>query len=269
MLRHVTLVEWLNQQRATHYVISRLGMRRVLNRALGAFPVVRTLPRTGVRYRCPYVDSFTLADELFAKHVYDAGIPERLETFCDLGSNVGQFVALLCERAGRRDLRGLAVDANYEMVEQTEWVLRHNELYGVRALCGLVGEPGQAGQAEDFFLHPVGVKSSAYAVDEPGHDDKGDWTRVRVLRIDLEAVWKGIFGDARCNLLKIDIEGSEADFMREDNPFLARVDAVIMEVHRWVIDPALMDERMKRLGFTKMGVLDDEKTHCVSHYRRS
>lgn len=264
------LVHWLNQQRATHFVISTLGLRRVLNRALAVRPLARTLPKTGITYFCPYVDSLTLSDELFNQRIYDAGIPERLSTFCDLGCNVGQFVALLCERVGSRDLKGLAIDANPEMVDHTSKLLRANGLHGVRALCGLVGAPSvPAGRDGEFFVHPVGIKSSAYAVEEPGHGGKGDWKPTRVLSVDLESLWKGLLGDARCDLLKIDIEGSEADFVTLDNPFFARVDAVLMECHRWVADPAVLDERMRQLGFVKVGVLDDVATHCVSHYRRA
>jgi hypothetical protein len=39
--------------------------------------------------------------------------------------------------------------------------------------------------------------------------------------------------DARVDLLKIDIEGSEIEFLRAHGVFLERVDAVLIEWHLW------------------------------------
>jgi FkbM family methyltransferase len=265
----MSAVQWLNSLRVTHFAIDRLGLRRALNAALDRFPLVRTLP-SGVRYRYRYLDSVTLAEEIFRQRVYERAVSKGVVTFVDLGCNVGHFVAFVADVTGRRDLRGLAVDADPDMVAETSWVIGANGLSTVTALHGLVGAPGCTTESREFFLHPCKIKSSAYAVDEPGQPHKGDWKKTRVPTIDLEAVWcERVGADVRCDLLKVDIEGSEADFVVEDNPFLRRVDALVLEIHKWVVEPSVIDARLRALGFTKLSDLCDSETLAVAHYARA
>ena len=44
------------------------------------------------------------------------------------------------------------------------------------------------------------------------------------------------FGDERIQVVKIDIEGSEADLIAQDLSCLKQVDWIIMEWHKWVIE---------------------------------
>lgn len=261
------LVGRINRSPLTHELIKRLHLRRLANAALNTFPVVRRLPGSGVRYRIPYIDSITLADEIFVQRVYDGSIPRDLRTFADVGSNVGQFIALVAHVTGNRDVRGIALDADPDMVRQTEWVVHANELTGVQPMLGLAGrEP--AGTRADFFIHPARVKSSRFPTDEPGQPDKGAWKRRTVAHLDLEAVWRGVLGDARCDLLKVDIEGGETDFIREDNPFLARVDRVVLECHKWIIEPRLIDARLAAVGLEKRATLHETVALAVVRYAR-
>ncbi len=240
-----------------------------LSAALDRFPIGRVLP-SGVRYRCRYLDSVTLAEEIFSQRSYARAVPSTVRTFVDLGCNVGQFVAFVADVTGRRDLRGLAIDADPDMVAETQWVVDVNGLSSVTALQGLVGAPSAAVEQKDFFLHPCKIKSSAYALDEPGQPHKGDWKKTRVPTIDLEATWRARIGDdVRCDLLKVDIEGSEADFITEDNPFLRRVDAVVVEVHKWVVDPAVIDARLRANGFAKVTDLWVTEAFAIAHYARA
>jgi FkbM family methyltransferase len=265
----MTPVQWLNSLRVTHFAIDQLGLRRVLNSALGRFPIVRTLP-SGVRYRCRYLDSITLAEEIFSERVYARSVSPDIRTFVDLGCNVGHFVAFLADVTGGRDLRGLAVDADPDMISETEWVLETNHLSAVIPVCGLVGAPGVSDGERDFYIHPCKVKSSAYAVDEPGQPNKGDWHPVRVRTIDLETTWRERVGDdVRCDLLKIDIEGSESDFIAEGNQFLARVRSIVVEIHKWVIAPAEIESRLRALGFAKVATLCDAEGLSVVHFARA
>lgn len=263
----MSFIEWLNEQKATHFVISTLGLRQAMNATLRRLPLTFRLPKTGIRYHCPFVDSFTLADEIFRRKVYDPAFSTDIRTVCDLGCNVGHFVAALSEFVGRRDVRGLAVDANRDMLREAERLLGDNGIGGIATVFGMVGAPGPAGLAE-FFVHPVGIKSSAYAVDEPGHTGKGDWQPVRVPRLDVETLWRGVVGDEPCDLLKVDIEGSEADFLREDNPFLSRVDRLVVECHEWVIGADEITKRLDAMGFEPRGTLDKAPTRETVHFRR-
>ncbi|HJZ88234.1 MAG TPA: FkbM family methyltransferase [Polyangia bacterium] len=264
----MSLLRVLDRIPGIHFAINQLHMRRVINAALGWFPIVRTLPQSGVRYRWRYLDSIPLAEELFGQKVYDGAISPGLETFADLGCNVGHYIALLADRTGRRDLRGLAIDADPDMVKETEWVIAANGLSEVVPVCGLVARPGAAGE-RDFYLHPCKIKSSLYAVDEPGQPDKGPWTKTRVREVDVEALWRARFGAQRCHLLKVDIEGAEADFLTEDNPFLERVDTIVLEIHKWVVSPDTIDRRLRNLGFRKTAALRDSPTLEIASYARA
>jgi FkbM family methyltransferase len=264
----MTAIDWLNRQPLMHFAINRLGVRRAANAFLWRMPLRRTLPGSGVRYRCRYLDSITLAEEVFRQGTYSAAVPAGLSTFVDLGCNVGYFEALLAHLTGRRDLRGLAVDADADMVRETSWTLAANGLEHVHAVHGLVAAPGRTGEGE-FFLHPVKIKSSSYAVDEPGRPFAGGWRKTKVQMVDLEPLWKERFGDAPCDLIKIDIEGAEADFVRTDNAFLRRVYAVVIEIHKWVIAPDVVEERLRGLGFRRAQTLRDEPALAVVHYTRA
>jgi FkbM family methyltransferase len=263
----MTAIQWLNQQRLTHVAINRLGVRRLANAVLARVPIRRTLPGSGVRYRCRYLDSVTLAEEVFRDQTYASAVPRGLSTFADLGCNVGFFEAFLAHVTGRRDLRGLAVDADADMVRETSWTLDANGLSSVHAVHGLVSGPGRAGEA-DFYLHPVRIKSSVYAVDEPGRPRTGPWRKTRVPVLDLDRAWSEHFGDERCHLLKVDIEGAEADFVAPDNPFLRRVDSIVVEIHKWVIDPPIIDERLAAVGLRRTRTLADGPTLSVASYAR-
>lgn len=260
-------VDAVNRSPLTHRLIKLLRLRPLANAALARVPVVKKLPRTGVRYRLRFLDSITLADELFGKKIYDAAIPEDLQTFADIGSNVGHFIALVAERTGRRDVRGLAVDADPAMVEETSWVVRSNGLHGVHPILGLAGD-GDPGTKGDFFLHPVRVKSSRFTTPEPGQPDKGDFSRIQVPYVDLERLWRGTLGDVRCDLLKIDIEGGETDLVKADNPFFARVDRIVLEIHKWVVQPEEIDGRLEGMGFAKRATIDETVGLVVAIYER-
>ena len=133
------LLRWLDQLPLTHFAINQLGMRRVINFALSRFPIVRTLPQSGVRYRCSYLDSLALADELFGRKVYHPSISPQLETFADLGCNVGYFTCLLADVNPGRQIKGLMIDANPQVVKEAAWHAQANQLREVYALHGIVG----------------------------------------------------------------------------------------------------------------------------------
>jgi FkbM family methyltransferase len=261
-------IEWLNRQRLTHVAIERLGVRPMANAVLARVPLRRKLPRSGVRYRCRYLDSIALAEEMFRQEVYAPAVTPGVATFADLGCNVGYFEAYLAHATGRRDLRGLAVDADPEMVAETEWTLAANGLRSVHAIQGLVARPGSGGEG-DFFVHAVRMKSSAYPLDEPGrpfaHDE---WRKTRVRVVDLERAWVERFGDERCHLLKMDIEGAEVDVVDEGTAFLRRVDAAVVEIHSWVVAAGAIDARMQSLGFRRAQTLRETAALVVARYTR-
>jgi FkbM family methyltransferase len=263
----VNIVDALNRTPLTHLLLDRPRVRNAANAVLRVAPLVRTLPRTRIRYRCRYVDSIALADQLFHQGIYDRALPLDLETFADLGCNVGHFVALLVERTGKRDVRGIAIDADRDMVRETSWLVAENELDGVVPIVGLVGTPGKNGIGE-FHVHQVTLRSSRFTVAEPGQRE-GGWKTRRVQYVDVDALWRAVVGDVPCDLLKIDIEGSETDFVNEENPLLRRARRVLIECHRWVVAPEVIDARLRAIGFSHRETLHEAETARVAFYDRT
>jgi FkbM family methyltransferase len=256
------LLRWLDRQPAVHFAIDRLGGRTVADAVLRRRPVERRLAGTGVRYRHSSLDTFMTADEIFGRKVYDVPGLSKVRTFADLGCNVGLFIAWLAHTTGRRDLSGIAVDANPRLVEEVHWLVHANGLPAVHPVSGLVGVPG--GPAEqDFYLSPVSLRSSRFP------EDDGHWQKVTVPAIDVEEAWRRHVGpDVRCDLMKMDIEGGEADFLRADNAFLARVDEIILEWHGWVIAEREVEARFDSLSFERVAVLSRGENTGIAHYKR-
>ena len=95
--------------------------------------------------------------------------------------------------------------------------------------------PGEC--EKPFFLYPSHLGSSRFPREEPGRPPKGPWRRIRVPTISLvELCSEARFPDG-IDLLKIDIEGSEADLLRHDAAVLPRVRAAVVEIHRWLAAP--------------------------------
>ena len=253
---------------AFHVAVRVLRLRQLAGMMLKLKPKLGKLPKSGARYRCRYLETILLADELFNRNVYLKAIdPAKLKTFVDLGCNVGLFPLLLNEMTGRKDLRGLLIDANPQMVEEATWHVTTNQLNQVIPVFGLAGA-ATAGQSVDFYLLPSNLGSSQFPVYEPGKPQKGAWKKVTVPCVDVETLWKKQFGDARCDLLKIDIEGSEKTFLQTDKEFLRRVDAIILEWHKWIVSREEVEAMLTAQGFRLVEVLEELGQTGIAWYAR-
>jgi FkbM family methyltransferase len=266
--RRPSVLERLDALPLFHTAVRRLHLRSLLGMLLHAFPRHFELHGHGARYRSRFLETFLLADEIFRRQVYDQAIdPAEVTTFLDLGSNVGLFAVLLVHLTGRRDLRGLLIDANPAMVEESRWHLAANGLGGVVALQGLVGSTGD-GQTSPFYLLPSNLGSSQFPIHEPHKPAKGDWRRILVPAVRVDEHWSRHFGAERCDLLKIDIEGSEARFIQSERRFLERVGRIILEWHKWLVSKEDIDRELEGMGFLAMGTLTETTTTGIAWYRR-
>ncbi len=264
----MSFLQYLDSLPAFHHVVRWLRLRQLAGFVLRHFPRVRSLPNTGARYRCRYLETLLLADEIFHRNVYlKAIVPANVTTFADLGCNVGLFAVLLADLTKRRDLQGLMIDANPEMIDETRWHLAVNHLEKVVPIFGLAGSAG-TGESVYFYLLPSNLGSSQFPVYEPGKPQKGDWKKVSVPRVDLESAWLKYCGDVRCHVLKIDIEGSEKDLLRTDARFLQRVDTLILEWHKWIIAREKVDEMLAGQGFVLREVLEELAQTGIAWYTR-
>ena len=263
-----TFLQFLDTLPAFHHLVRWLRLRQMAALVLKTFPRVRSLPGSGARYRCRYLETLLLSDEIFHRNVYDRAIDPKLVTnFADLGCNVGLFAVLLLHRTGRRDLKGIMVDANPDMTAETQWNLSANQLDNVFPLYGLVGATTDAKEA-DFYLLPSNLGSSQFPVYEPGKPPKGDWKKLTVPRIDLETAWLKHCGDVRCHVLKVDIEGSEGKLLKTDRAFFKRVDTIILEWHKWIVSREEVETLLKEQGFELVEVFEELEQSGIAWYAR-
>lgn len=250
-----------------HKAIRRLRVQQVAARVLGKVPLRRKLPRSGLTYRVCHLESLLIADEIFKREIYRAAFEGReIRTFVDLGSNVGYFPLFAVEATGRRDLVGLVVDGSEKMARESRWHLEQNRLPGVHAQHGVVGYPPDVEEAT-FFVNPSNVASSAQPVLNPNVPAKGESVAVKVPAVNVARAWKAIAGDARIDLMKVDIEGFECDFIRNEQA-IALTDRIVIEWHKWVNPRTQVDELLAERGFALTKVISEDE-HCgVAMYDR-
>ena len=84
-----------------------LRLHLLVNWWLHCFPVVKTLPVCGIRYRARRVESLGLSVEMFDRAVLYSisDLSSDIRTFADLGCNVGYFTCWLCQQAKGKELR--------------------------------------------------------------------------------------------------------------------------------------------------------------------
>lgn len=263
-----SFLHFLDKLPVFHIIVRALRLRQVAGWWLRISPRIKVLPKSGARYRCRYLETILLADELFHRNVYLKAIDgPRLKTFADLGCNVGLFPLLLAELTGRRDLQGLLIDANPQMIEESAWHVAANQMAKVIPVFGLAGA-AQAGQTVDFYLLPSNLGSSQFPVYEPGKPPKGAWKKLTVPCVDVETLWVKNFGEVRCDLLKIDIEGSEKTFLQTDRQFLRRVDSILLEWHKWIVRRDEVEAMLTEQGFVLVEVLEELEQTGIAWYRR-
>jgi FkbM family methyltransferase len=217
-------------------LVQVLHLHTMGNAWLRKFPVVRRLPGSGVVYRATRLESIPLAVEMFEKgNLYDAALlPKDFVTFADLGCNVGYFTCWLMHLAQGRKLRGLMLDANPQAVEEAKWHALANQMPEVFGIHGIAGE-GRPGEFAEFYLYESNICSTSHLPDVEKMALKGKWEKIRVPCVNIEGHWRKHFGDTRCHVLKVDIEGSELNFLKAEESFLKLCDSILIEWHKWTV----------------------------------
>jgi len=216
------------------------------------------LPGSGVRWRATRLESIPLAHEMFEKgNLYDPELlPKHFTTFADLGCNVGYFTCWLAHQAQGRILKGVMLDANPDAVEEARWHAQANGMPDVAGIHGILGEESPTG-AVDFYLYESNICSTSQLPDLERMGLAGKWTKISVPCVSLETEWQRRHGDMRCNVLKVDIEGSELNFLRSEADFLRRVDCIILEWHKWRVSLAEVSTHLKAVGFTMSKIIEE------------
>jgi FkbM family methyltransferase len=251
------LISWLSRSTAARRIVQALRLHHVANAWLRRFPLVKQLPGSGVTYRATRVESIPLAQEMFDTGVlYDAALlPDGFTTFADLGCNVGYFTCWLAHLAAGRKLKGLMLDANPHAVADAQWHAQVNGMSDVFGIHGIVGEG--SGGAADFYLYESNICSTSELPDTAGMGLPGKWEKISVPRVSVGEHWKKHFGSGRCHVLKIDVEGSEMNFLNAEQSFLQLVDCIIIEWHKWRVSLGEVRAFLEHHGFRYVKTVEE------------
>jgi FkbM family methyltransferase len=239
-------------------IVRGLRLHKLGNAWLRRFPRIKRLPGSKVVWRATRMESFALAHEMFEKgNLYDPNLlPKNFTTFADLGCNVGFFTCWLANLAQGRPLKGLMFDANPDAVAEASWHAQANQWPQVFGIHGILGENDPSG-AVDFFLYESNICSTSQLPDIERMGLKGKWTKISVPCVSLESKWRQHFGDERCHVLKVDIEGSELQFLKAEAAFLKQVDSIIIEWHKWRVSLEELKTFLDSHGLPLVKILEE------------
>jgi FkbM family methyltransferase len=153
------------------------------------------------------------------------------------------------------------------MVAEATWHLKRNGLSDFAVVHGAVGLPPDQSMTR-FHLHPSSSASSVLPY-QPGKQvsAKGRITDVSVPAISVASEWARLFGITAVDLLKVDIEGKELDFVMYESSFLRRrVKKIVIEWHKWVVSLARLDEQLASIRFVRKGVYDENELAGLAIY---
>lgn len=245
-----------------------LQLRPLANSYLRVFPLARVFGRSQTRYRIRSIGALHVASEIFTSGEYAGILPlDDLVSFADLGCNCGFFTCFLADALGHKNLSGLMIDANPEMVREAKWHAEVNGLENVRATWGIVGPEAGAATSE-FFLHPDAAGSSRFPKSPEDRVTQNQWQRIEAPVLSLAAEWEKCFGDLPCDLLKIDIEGSEESLLEREADFVRGARLLIIEIHWWLIDKVALETSLGALSFQLEKVLSSTHDADVRLYRK-
>jgi len=182
-------------------------------------------------------------------------LPRR---WLDLGCHAGYFTLYLAWKnaiAGVADWSALLIDADPRMEAQVSWTLERNRLgKNARFMPALIGEAG----AEKNFALRDGMGSSADAASAPADSIR------RLKCVGAEQIAKAF--PPPYDLIKIDIEGAEYDFVRNYPELCREASHLLVEWHSDGADgrrQAELRELCAGAGFEHAGEMRPRRKLCV------
>lgn len=242
-----------------HALAQWLRVRELMNVGLGRWPLHRKLPNSGVRYSIETFETLAVERTYFGNPLFAEIFSKRpLETFVDLGCNAGIFPCVIADSLGGKPPRGICVDANPHQVELAKRSASLNSWPDVHFHCGLVGSATPEKPETDFFLAPTSLGSSQFAYQGTASGHPLDWKKIVVPTLQIGPLWSKAFRhDCRCNILKIDIEGSEMIFLQQEAGFLSLVDSILIEWHVWGTNRKELENHLGAKSFVLQNVIED------------
>ena len=260
------LIYHLGKLRFVHKAVDKSGLYRLVNFLLAKWPRQKTLPRSGAVLRIGSVAGFALAEEMFQGRGYLQAVHDiKVTTFADLGCNVGWFPCFLMEAQPGSEIVGLLMDADPEVVEEANWHLKKNQLNNCEAIVGAVGCDA-AKKEMVFHINPANTQSSLKPFGE-NHPFpvKGKVREIHVPALDLSVEWTKRHDNRPIDLLKIDIEGAELDFIRKEINFIQQaVKRIVCEWHGWHVTLPEIETFLASHGFVLVEVAEQNELAGVA-----
>lgn len=245
-----------------------LGIYNAANFLLRHFPYRRRLRNHGTVIRLSSLTGLATAEEIFKANVYHKATQSgTIETFADLGCNIGLFACYLLETTNNKRLIGLLIDGDPAMVEESRWHLKKNQLTECEVICGVVGCSSES-EETDFYVYPSNTQSSAmlFGGNHP-FDSHGNIKHIKVPSVSLATVWTSRFGNKTIDLLKIDIEGMELDFLKAEIDFIKlSVKRIVCEWHKWHVSFEELNQHLETNGFRLKGISEQDERFGVAIY---
>lgn len=264
-----SLLAWLHESRLFHQAVRIFRVQQIASALLKIATPTRSLGDSQLAYRLRHLESFLLADEIFKGKIYrDAFAGMAVETFVDLGCNVGYFTLYAADQSRLgRSVVGLAVDGSAEMANETRWHVDRNQLAHVTVEFGAVGFAAET-HAATFYVNPSNVASSAQPHLNPNVPKKGDSVPITIPVVHVYERWRSLHGDRRIHLLKIDVEGTECDLIRNEGQLLDISDRIVIEWHKWITSYDEVHGLLRAAGFSPRVIVGEDDNAGVAVFDR-
>jgi FkbM family methyltransferase len=254
-----------------HKIIAKSGIYYFANRLLNTFPIHRKLFKSPVTIRINSVAGLSLAEEFANNKGYSSAIDDYpVETFIDLGCNAGWFPCLLAAIQNPAKPIGLMIDGDPEMIESSRWHISRNELPGCEVIHGAAG-CAEGLKEITFHINPSNTQSSLKAFGE-NHPFpiKGVARELKVPCIIVSQEWKRRHDSRVVDLLKIDIEGAELDFLKLEKDFIEKhVRRIVCEWHEWHVTFSEINDFLFLANFHFTAVLEKDEKGGVAVFDNS
>lgn len=174
--------------------------------------------------------------EVFAEDHYNIHGLTNVNTFVDLGANIG-----LTTLKVHFDLKPKYVVCVEPSPSNVKLIERNLSLNGLQAVVLTAAVGDHDGLANFQFTED----SNVGRVLSDGE--------VQVRLVSMQTVVGQLPHEVRIDLMKIDIEGSEAQILEGDVDWLTRVDRLVMEIHADRVDPVRCVQVLDKAGLEYIG----------------
>jgi len=242
-------------------IFRKLKLHCVYNAWLNAFPRIRK--KNGIVYRSKRTEGVSLAIEVMeGGNCYELDLlPDSIQTFADIGCNVGYFACHLATKYGK-GIAGVMIDANQNVIDEANWHKTANQLNSVHVLKGIVGS-----DSDSFYVFEADTCSTA-ELGPAQERDKKRFHQIKSNLINFSAEWRKEMGWCKCDVLKIDIEGAEMKFLKDNQEFLQLVENIFIEWHKYKVSFEEMNAFLESKGFKLVKIIEDIGLNGTALYKR-